>query len=197
MPCLSAIRRAFCKVWRSSVCIRHARKSVLLCIVKPRMRPKCAGPDDLGTLDAGALWAGALARAGRWREALPLLENALPAWRKAHPAGSPNLFTELSYLGLAYLEAGRYKEAERIGAELLASSAKLQGAVPSNDRRFGLTHWLMGWALAGQNRYREALPQLEEADRILSSHSATPLERKDAARVQALLNEVRSHLRAQ
>jgi serine/threonine protein kinase len=154
----------------------------------------CSGPDDLGTLDAAAHWAGAMTRAGRWKEALPLLEDALPAWRKAYPVNSPSLFNELSYLGLAYTEAGRYEDAERIATELLASAEKMQGTVPSNDRRFGLIHWLMAIALAGEGRYREALPQVEAADRNLSSHSATPLERKDAAKAKALLAEVRAHL---
>ncbi|MGI8745181.1 MAG: protein kinase domain-containing protein [Bryobacteraceae bacterium] len=155
---------------------------------------RCSGPEDRGTLAAAAYWAGALARAGRWQEALPPLESALPAWRRAYPVHSPSLYTELSYLGLAYFEAGRYQDAERLAAEVLAMMDTLQGKLPSTDRRYGLVRWLMGAALAGQGRYREALPHAEAGDRILAGNQTTPLGEKDAAKARALLKDVRSRV---
>jgi eukaryotic-like serine/threonine-protein kinase len=122
----------------------------------------CSGPDKKNTLLVQALMAGAMVKLGQAKEAVPILEDSMPAWRKI-AGSSPDLFNPMYYLACGYVETGRYAEAESIAKELMSI---MVGKLAPTSRRFGVTQLVWAQALAGQHRYQEALPHAVLADRL-------------------------------
>jgi tetratricopeptide (TPR) repeat protein len=120
-----------------------------------------------------------------------MLEASLPLWRKAMPPGHVFLLEELYFLSFAYTEAGRWRDAEPIAREGLQIA---EAQVPSIGKRLARMHFMLGRALAGQTKYREAFAHLQAAEAIFSQHLDIPLARDEAARVRVALDEVRSKL---
>lgn len=123
----------------------------------------CEGPDSPGALDQLPYWAHALTLLSRANEAVQLLENAMPTWRRV-VGGSTDNSDMLMELARAYLATHRYQDAETAARELLTL---LSGKVAERDRTLGMAHLVLAEALAGQNRNREALPQVDTAVSIL------------------------------
>jgi tetratricopeptide (TPR) repeat protein len=124
----------------------------------------CAGPDSPDALDVLPYWADALTRLSRATEAVQLLENAMPSWRRLL-GGSTDNSDMLYFLARAYLATGRYRDAETASQELLAL---LTGKVSPQERSLGTAHLVMAEALAGQHRDREALPHADAAVTIMA-----------------------------
>ena len=100
---------------------------------------------------------------GRAKEALPLMEAAVPLWRKIQ-GSSPEISEPLYYLSRAYVQTGHFVEGEKTAKELVAVQ---EGKVAPTDRRFGASHMIWAEALVGQHKYEEALPHAEIADKLL------------------------------
>jgi serine/threonine-protein kinase len=124
---------------------------------------ECEGPDSPGALDELPYWADALTRLSRATEAVQLLENAMPTWRRV-VGGSSDNSDMLYFLARAYIATGRYRDAETTARELLSL---LTGKVAAEERSLGAAHLVLAEALAGQQREREALPHADAAVTIL------------------------------
>ncbi len=147
----------------------------------------CAGPDSPGALDILPYWADALTRLSRATEAVQLLENAMPTWRRV-VGGSSDNSDMLYFLARAYLATGRYRDAESTARELLAL---LTGKVSDQERSLGAAHLVLAEALAGQHRDREALSQVDTAVAILMPSAVSAYARelnREALGVQATLH---------
>ena len=94
-------------------------------------RERLLGPGDPDTLDALRVLAGALARAGRQQDAVPVMERV----RAAVPAGSAAAAHDLAMLGRAYMDAGQAEDAERA---LLEARARIE-ALPDAPKRLRAT----------------------------------------------------------
>jgi tetratricopeptide (TPR) repeat protein len=152
----------------------------------------CAGPDSRGALDELPYWADALTRLGRAPEAVSLLERALPTWRRVLGASSDQ--TEMLYfLARAYLAEGRYRDAEPLAAENLEL---LTGKLSPDDRNIGLAHLVMGQALLGEGRAREALSHARTAVGLLVARGATDYGRSLDAEATQLSAHVQAALAA-
>jgi serine/threonine-protein kinase len=150
----------------------------------------CSGPEKRNTLLVQALMAGAMTKVGQSEAAIPILEASLPAWRKVADA-SPDLFSPLYYLSSAYSNVGRFTEAEVPAKEL---TAILQAKVAPNDRRIGASQFVWARALAGQHRYKEALPHAEIACKLVSQ-GVTPYARRLHHEATQLLEDIQANLR--
>ncbi len=148
----------------------------------------CSGPDSRGALTAGDYLAGALIKLGRAPEALKLLEPELAPWRKI-AGSSPDLSEVLFFLTEAYVDTGRFAEAEKTARELILVQ---EGKIAGTDRRIGASHMILARALAGENRIREALQHAEIADRILANGAVSPGAKAMTAEAHQLLIDLRS-----
>ncbi len=150
----------------------------------------CSGPESRGALDERLYFAGALIKLGRAPEALVMLEKDLPAWQKID-GRSPDFSEPLYFLSLAYVETGKFAEAEKIATE----SVDVQtGKVDPGDRRFGACHMIWARALVGQGRYPEALPHAEIAAKLLTSRAISAKAKKAGADAQKLVAEIQAKL---
>jgi serine/threonine-protein kinase len=143
---------------------------------------QCAGPASRGALDELPYWADALIRLGRAPEAVRMLEEAMPAWRRVLN-GSTDQSEMLYFLARGYIAMGRFAEAEQAADELLRL---LTGKLAGEDRSIGTAHLVMGEALAGQQRYREAAPHAKIAVDLLVGSAVSSYAR--------LLGEEAAHL---
>jgi eukaryotic-like serine/threonine-protein kinase len=150
----------------------------------------CSGPDSRGALTEQEYLAGALIKLGRAQEALPMMQEAMPIWRKMEGT-SPDLSEPLNFMALAEIETGHYAEAEQRAKEMVDVQA---GKVAPADRRFGASHLLWARALAGQQRYQEALPHAEIADRLLAQNAVSTGAKQMGAQAHEVLVDVRSKL---
>lgn len=148
----------------------------------------CNGPDDTQTLRFLTSWANSLVKSGHQKEAITMLEASLPAWNKKIPRSSPYTTEMFQPLGRAYIETGRFKDAQQIATDMLDSLQ--QAKFPPNHKYFGFAHLLMGQALAGQGKYKEALPEAQLAAKNLSAFANTPNGKNTSDRAQQLLDQV-------
>jgi serine/threonine-protein kinase len=144
----------------------------------------CEGADSRAALEQQDRMAGAMIKVGRAKEALPMLESILPAWRKL--AGtSPDMAEPLSYLTRAYVALGRYAEAEESAKEFFEVQ---DGKVAPSDRRIGEAQLLWARALIGEHREAEALPHAEAAGKLLVNGTSADAKQWDA-QAQTVLQE--------
>jgi tetratricopeptide (TPR) repeat protein len=144
----------------------------------------CSGADSRAALEQQDRLAGALIKLGRAQQALPMLQQALPAWRKI-AGSSPDLAEPLSYLSQACLETGHYTEAEQAAKEFFEVQ---DGKVSPTDRRIGDAQLVWAQALAGQHRYQEALPHAEMAVKLLVKGVSPEAKQQDAEADHELRN---------
>ena len=150
----------------------------------------CSGPDNRGTLVVGDYMAGSMIRAGKAKEAIPMLEASMPAWRKV-AGSSPDLANPLHFLALAYVDTGQYVQAEKTAEELVKVQ---EGKVAADDHRMGSSHLVWAKALVGQDRYQEALPHAEIADRVLAQTLISPTQKQVSADAHQVLMDIQSKL---
>ena len=152
----------------------------------------CSGAESRGALIEQDYLAGALIKLGRAKEAIPILEASLPAWRRV-AGSSPDLGDPFYFLVQGYLATGRYQDAEKTAKVLVDLQT---GKVAPTDRRFGIAHLFWARALAGQNRYEDALPHAEIADKLLQV-DANPGPNKLGVEAHQLLLDIKSRLASQ
>ena len=152
----------------------------------------CSGAESRGALIEQDYLAGALIKLGRAKEAMPILEASLPAWRRV-AGSSPDLGDPFYFLVQGYLATGRYQDAEKTAKVLVDLQT---GKVAPTDRRFGIAHLFWARALAGQNRYEDALPHAEIADRLFQV-DANPGPNKLGVEAHQLLVDIKSRLASQ
>jgi tetratricopeptide (TPR) repeat protein len=141
-------------------------------------------------LEQQAHIAGALIKLDRAREAVPMLEKTLPAWRKIIGSG-PQLSDPLCLLSHGYLELGRYTEAERAAKQAVDIQG---GRIAPADRRFGTSHLLWARALVAQGRDQEALPHAEIADSLLARNAVSVNAKQDASEAHQVLADIQFKL---
>jgi serine/threonine-protein kinase len=151
---------------------------------------RCSGPDNRGTLIVEDYMAGAMIRSGKAKEAILMLEASMPAWRKV-AGSSPDLANPLHFLAMAYVDTGQYVQAEKAAEELVKVQ---EGKVAPNDHRMGSSHLVWARALAGQHRYKEALPHAEIADRVLAQTLISPTQKQVSADAHQVLMDIQSNL---
>jgi len=145
---------------------------------------RCTGAESAGALTEQEFIAGVLMKLGRAKEALPMMETAIPIWRKLE-GGSPDFAEPLYFLSKAYVQTGHFEEAERGAKEMQAVQ---EGKVAATDRRFGATHMIWAEALAGQHKYAEALPHAQMADKLLVNAISPGAKLMSAEAHQVLLD---------
>ncbi len=150
----------------------------------------CVGPDNRSTLVTLDFMAGAMNQVGRAKDAIPLLEAAMPAWRKS-AGSSPDLANPLHFLANAYVLTGQFAKAEQTAAEEFQVQ---DGKIKPDDHRIGTTQLVWTKALVGQQKYKEALPHAEIADRILAKTLISPMQKKTSADAHHLLLDIQAKL---
>ena len=151
----------------------------------------CTGADSPGALTIQDSQAGALLKLGRGKEALPLMEAAVPVWRKIE-GSSPEISEPLYYLSRAYVQTGHFVDGEKIAKELVAVQ---EGKVAPTDRRFGASHMIWAEALVGQHKYEEALPHAQMADKLLQEgNGISPGAKMMNAEAHQVLMDVQAKL---
>ena len=151
----------------------------------------CSGADSRGVVSEIDYYSGALIKLGRAKEAVPLLEGAMPTWRRI-AGNSPDLAEPLYFLSQAYIKVGRFKEGETMARELVACQ---EGKVSATDRRMGASHLLWAEALAGEGRYTDALPHAQLADKVLAVGAFSAGARQMTAEAHQTLLDVQARLR--
>jgi serine/threonine-protein kinase len=151
---------------------------------------RCAGPDSRGALTAQEFLAGALVKAGRAPEALAIMNDALPKWRKLN-GDSPDFAQPLNFMVIAELATGHAVEAEAHAREMVAVQT---GKINPTDRRMGGSHLLWAKALVQQGRYAEALPHARIADELLANTAVSAGAKELTAEAHQVLLDVESHV---
>jgi tetratricopeptide (TPR) repeat protein len=135
----------------------------------------CSGTESQGYLGVQADQLGVLTKAGRANEGIDAMERSMPARRKL--GNNSQLADALYFLATAYVEVGRYHDAEQTAEEWVTMQT---GKVAPTSRGFGVTHLVWARALAGEQRYREALPHAEIAANLLSNGVSAYGKKTDA-----------------
>lgn len=152
---------------------------------------QCAGDEDGGALSAGVYWAGGLVEAGRPKEAVVMLENALPVWQKVFGAGNLRMMEIYYFLSSAYVAVGRYEDAVQAAERQIAVE---QGKVRAEDRTFGVANLNWARALAGERRWSEALPHAEFAEKVLSQKAVSPRAKDLVVQTRQLIEQIRKNI---
>ncbi len=97
---------------------------------------RCTGAQSRGALTEQEYWAGALMKLGRSKEALAMMESAMPTWRKMLGSG-PDLSEPLFFLSKAYIDTGQFKR--------WRESSRRTDCGPG---RKGLSHRSTDWGIA-------------------------------------------------
>lgn len=153
-------------------------------------RLKCIGYNYY-TQNHEARLASAMVAAGRVAEGLAILEKAEPAWLKP-PIQNSLAYSNLSYLAHAYVEAGRFEDAERV---CVLAHEMFGKQLPEANKRRGGEELNWARALAGEGHYQDALAHAQLAARAYSQ-PATPLERTIAEQARSVITNMQQKLSA-
>jgi serine/threonine protein kinase len=146
----------------------------------------CSGADSRGALDELPYWGDALIRSGRAAEAVTMLEEALPTWRRV--VGESTDQSEMLYfLARGYIASTRFADAEHTANELLG---KITGKLSPDSRTIGTAHLVLGQALAAQQRYRDAQPHAKIAVELLVTSAVSAYGRQLGAEATDLARRV-------
>jgi serine/threonine-protein kinase len=151
---------------------------------------QCSGDDSLKTLEIQSYMANALIRVGNPQLVVPMLEEALPKWRKDVGSESSDMATPLLFLTRAYIATGNFVKAEHSAAELIHV---LEGKYNPHSSTMGVCEEAWAQALAGQHRYREALVHAQIAVNAFPSNP-NPGERANAAKALITLQGIQANL---
>ncbi len=151
---------------------------------------RCSGAGSRGALTEQEYWAGALMKLGRAKEALVMMEPAMPAWRKTL-GSSPDLSEPLFFLAKAYVGTGRFEDGEKAAREMLAVQ---EGKIAPTDRRMGASQMLLAEALVGEHRDQDALPHAEIADRLLALNAVSAGAKLMTAEARQVLVGIQTRL---
>jgi serine/threonine-protein kinase len=149
----------------------------------------CAGPDNLNTLSLQVLMARDMLKLGQAQAVVPMLEAALPIWRKTFHDNT-DIVAPLVFLARAYIAVGAYTKAAGAIEEALKVQ---QGKVIPNSTRVAVFELLWAQALVGEQRPAEALIHAETADKEYAGIAVmTPAEKVYAAQAHQLALDLRS-----
>lgn len=148
----------------------------------------CSGEGSRNTLDTQSYLAAAMLAAGQSKEVAPMLEASLPAWKALEGPDSDELATPLLFLTRAHLMNNDFMKAEETARELLRVQ---QGKVNPQSAQMAICEMVLAQALAGQTKYREALPHAELADAAFSKEASKSAgTQRNAAKAHALLADL-------
>jgi eukaryotic-like serine/threonine-protein kinase len=150
----------------------------------------CTGPESRGALEQLPYWADALIKSGRPADAVAMLEPALPAWRRVE-GNNPDSAGMLYFLARGYDATLEYAKAEALARELLNL---LTGKIAPTDRSIGMAHMVLAEALAGQRRYREAMPHARLAADLLTRSVNSDYGRQVEQEVSVLQHSIAAGL---
>jgi serine/threonine protein kinase len=149
----------------------------------------CSGDASENTLGDQIMMARAMIKSGRAVEAIPVLESALPAWKKTYPSDL-DLPVPLSFLARAYLQTSQFEKAEAAAAQAVQIQT---GKIDPNTVRAAICELLLAQALQGQRRVAEALPHAEKADREYAAvHTMSAAEKVYAAQAHQLVVDLQN-----
>lgn len=149
-----------------------------------------AGPGNGTTMDARSRWAKLQAQRGKLQEAVHEMADNMGYSRKAYAAGSLGLwFGTATY---AYILNAADRPAEALS--LARESQACLGPTNRTDPRLGQIEVEIGVSLAKLHRYSEALPYLEDADRIARADKGFVATSSGAVRTRQYLETVRAAL---
>ena len=151
---------------------------------------QCSGEGTLQTLAAQGFMAGAMIKLGQAKDAIPMLEQSLPLWRKAVGPDSAHMANPLLFLSQAYVATGDFPKAETTSQELLRV---LLGKVNAHSAEMGVSQTVFAQALAGQHRYREASVHAQAAVDAFPETS-DPGEKANAEKAKLTLQGIQSEL---
>jgi len=123
---------------------------------------RLAGPTNGVTMDARSRWAGLQARRGKIQEAIQEMTDNMVYCRKAFAPGSLGLWFPTATFAYIRNMADQPNQALSLAME----SKACLGPTNSTDPRLAQIEAEIGVALAKLRRYREAIPYLEDSDRI-------------------------------
>jgi serine/threonine-protein kinase len=149
----------------------------------------CAGPESLNALSLQVLMARDMLKLGQAQAVIPMLEAALPIWRKTFHDNT-DIVAPLVFLSRAYIAAGQFRSAEGTIQEALKVQ---EGKVISNSTRVAVFELLWAQALVGEHRMADARLHAETADKEYAGIAImTPAEKVYAAQAHQLALELRS-----
>jgi tetratricopeptide (TPR) repeat protein len=149
----------------------------------------CAGSENLNTLSLQVLMARDMLKLGQAQAVVPMLEAALPIWRKAFHDNT-DIVAPLVFLARAYIAVGAYPQAEGAIQEALKVQ---EGKVIPNSTRVAVFELLWAQALVGEHRMADARVHAEIADKDYAGIAImTPAEKVYAAQAHQLALDLRS-----
>jgi eukaryotic-like serine/threonine-protein kinase len=131
---------------------------------------KHLGNDHEAVARVGNNLAGVLRDEGKPAEAEPIYREALAIDRRNRPAGDPRLAFALTGLGWVLTDLDRPAEAE----PLLREAVAIREKQPPGDWRLPYSRMLLGSALAGQKKFREAEPLAVNGYTAMAANKDTP-----------------------
>jgi serine/threonine-protein kinase len=149
----------------------------------------CAGAENLNTLSLQVLMARDMLKLGQAQAVVPMLEAALPIWRKTFHDNT-DIVAPLVFLSRAYIAVGDYTRAEGSIQEALKVQ---EGKVIPNSTRVAVFELLWAQALVGEHRITDARVHAETADKDYAGIPImTPAEKVYAAQAHQLALDLRS-----
>ena len=152
----------------------------------------CAGEGSRIALENQGYLAAAMLAAGQSQEVIPMLEASLPRWKALVGSDSPELATPLLFLARAYLMNNNFTRAEETAGNLVRVQ---QGTVNPLSAQMGVCELVLAQALAGQTRYREALPHAELSEAAFTKEASKSAgSQRNTAKAHALLADLQGRL---
>jgi serine/threonine-protein kinase len=152
---------------------------------------QCSGDDSLKTLETQSYMANALIKVGNPQLVVPMLETALPKWRKVVGSESSDMATPLLFLTRAYIATGQFTKAEGTAEELIRV---LKGKFNPHSSTMGVCEEAWAQALAGEHRYREALIHAQVAVDAFPANP-NPGEKANAAKALVTLKGIQAEIK--
>lgn len=153
---------------------------------------QCGGDNNRDTLGAGGYLALAMVPAKQTKLAIPLLENIVPKLEKAAGEDSIELRAPLLALARSYLAEGEYRKSQTTAEHVIRVA---QGKVKPLSGQFGAYESVLARALAGQQRYREALQHAQRAEQCYQGDpNKLPATLSNAAKTHQLVLDLQGKI---